>query len=105
MRFSTTDSRGWTASRKVRHFGGRAALLLFVLSTLGGLFVSANPHATSADELGDAYAKQKALQRLISRQKASIADLNASQAYLSAQIANTKDNLQAVNANLLAVKV
>jgi murein DD-endopeptidase MepM/ murein hydrolase activator NlpD len=104
MRITTTDRRGWSASRR-RTYGGRAVLLLFVLSTLGGLFLSANPHATSADELDDAYAKQKALQRLISRQKASISDLTASQAYLSAQIANTKDNLAAVNANLLAVKV
>ena len=104
MRFTTTDRRGWTASRR-RRFGGRAVLLLFVLSTLGGLFVSANPHTTAADELGDAYAKQKALQKLIARQKASINDLAASQAYLSQQIANTKDNLAAVNANLLAVRV
>jgi murein DD-endopeptidase MepM/ murein hydrolase activator NlpD len=104
MRFGTTDPRGWTASRK-RRFGGRAVLLLFVLSTMGSFLASANPHTASADELGDAYAKQKALQRLISRQKASINDLAASQAYLSAQIASTKDNLAAVNANLLAVRV
>ena len=104
MRFGTTDPRGWSASRK-RRFGGRAVLLLFVLSTMGGFLASANPHTVAADELDDAYAKQKALQRLISRQKASINDLAASQAYLSAQIANTKDNLAAVNANLLAVRV
>jgi len=72
---------------------------------MGGLFASANPHTTSADELSDAYAKQKALQKLISQQKSSINNLAASQAYLSAQIASTKDNLEAVNANLLAVKV
>jgi len=66
MRFGTTDPRGWSASRK-RRFGGRAVLLLFVLSTMGGFLASANPHMASADELGDAYAKQKALQRLISR--------------------------------------
>jgi len=104
MRIRTTDPRGWTASRK-RRYGGRAVLLLFVLSTLGGFLASANPHTASADELDDAYAKQKALQRLISRQKASINDLAANQAYLTAQIANTKDSLAAVNANLLAVKV
>jgi len=104
MRIRTTDPRGWTASRK-RRFGARAVLLLFVLSTLGGFLASANPHTASADELDDAYAKQKALQRLISRQKASINDLAANQAYLTAQIANTKDSLAAVNANLLAVKV
>jgi len=101
MRFRTTDRRGWTASRK-RRFGGRAVLLLFVLSTLGGLFTSAN---VAADDLSDAYAKQKALQKLIAHQKASIKDLNAAQALLASRIASTKDDLQAVNANLLSVKV
>jgi murein DD-endopeptidase MepM/ murein hydrolase activator NlpD len=101
MRFRTTDRRGWTASRKSR-FGGRAVLLLFVVSTLGGLFTSAN---VAADDLSDAYAKQKALQKLIAHQKASIKDLNAAQALLASRIASTKDDLEAVNANLLSVKV
>ena len=104
MRKRTTDSRGWTASRK-RRFSGRAVLLLFVLSTMGGLFTSATPHSAAADELSDAYAKQKALQKLISRQKSSITDLTSTQANLTRQIASTKDDLAAVNANLVAVKV
>jgi len=104
MRTRTTDSRGWSASRKGR-FGGRAVLLLFVLSTLGGLFVSANPNGAAADDLSDAYAKQKALQKLIANQKASIKDLNAAQALLASRIASTRDDLEAVNANLIAVKV
>src|SRR5437867_12380612 len=104
MRIRTTDRRGWSASRKDR-FSGRALLLLFVLSTLGGLFTSANPHAAAADELSDAYAKQKALERLIAKQKASIQDLNASQALLSNQISATKDDLAALTANLLTVTV
>jgi murein DD-endopeptidase MepM/ murein hydrolase activator NlpD len=106
MRIRTTDSRGWTASRNRRFtFGGRAVLLLFVLSTLGGLFTSATPHNAAADELSDAYAKQHALQKLIARQKASISELNASQAALSNQISATKDDLAALTANLLAVRV
>jgi murein DD-endopeptidase MepM/ murein hydrolase activator NlpD len=104
MRFRTTDSRGWTASRKGR-FSGRAVLLLFVLTTLGGFFTSAMPHNAAADELDDAYARQKALQRLIARQRASIQDLQASQATLSRRIAGTKGDLAEVNANLLSVKV
>ena len=104
MRIRTTDHRGWSASRK-RRFSGRAVLLLFVLSTVGGLFTSAMPHGAAADELSDAYAKQKALERLIAKQKASIRDLNASQAALSNQIAATKDDLAALTANLLAVRV
>ena len=106
MRPRTTDSRGWTASRRRRFtVSARAILLLFVLSTMGGLFTSATPHNAAADELSDAYAKQKALERLIARQKASIADLAASQAALSQEIAGTKDDLAALTANLLAVKV
>src|SRR6476661_5047471 len=106
MRNRTTDSRGWTASRRRRFtFSARAILLLFVLSTAGGLYTSATPHSAAADELSDAYAKQKALQKLIAQQKASIADLNASQSALSREIAGTKDDLAALTANLLAVKV
>jgi murein DD-endopeptidase MepM/ murein hydrolase activator NlpD len=103
MRIRTTDPRGWTASRKAR-FSGRVVLLLFVASTLGGLFASSAPPGASADELSDAYAKQKALERLISKQKASISELNASQAALSNQISATKDDLAALTANLLAVR-
>ncbi|HTK45759.1 MAG TPA: peptidoglycan DD-metalloendopeptidase family protein [Patescibacteria group bacterium] len=106
MRIPTTDSRGWTSSRRRRFtLSARAILLLFVLSTAGGLFTSATPHSAAADELSDAYAKQKALQKLIAKQKASIADLNASQSALSREIAGTKDDLAALTANLLAVKV
>jgi murein DD-endopeptidase MepM/ murein hydrolase activator NlpD len=106
MRIPATNSRGWTTSRRRRFtFSARAILLLFVLSTAGGLFTSATPHNAAADELDDAYAKQKALQRLIAKQKASIADLAASQASLSREISGTKDDLAALTANLLAVKV
>jgi murein DD-endopeptidase MepM/ murein hydrolase activator NlpD len=107
MRTRTTDSRGWTASRRRRRFtfSARAILFLFVLTTLGGVFTSANPHTTAADELSDAQNKQKALQRLIAKQKASIGDLTENQAILSARIASTKDDLAGINANLLAVKI
>jgi murein DD-endopeptidase MepM/ murein hydrolase activator NlpD len=106
MQSVTTDRRGWSASRKGRFtFSGRAVLLLFVLTTLGGVFTSANPHTTAADELSDARNKQQALQRLIAKQKASISDLTANQAILASRIADTKDNLAGINANLLAVKV
>jgi murein DD-endopeptidase MepM/ murein hydrolase activator NlpD len=103
MRIQKTDARGWTASRKNR-IRGRAVLLLFVLSTLGGLFTSATPPGASADDLSDAYAKQRALEKLISKQKASITDLAASQAALSKEISSTKDDLRALNANLIVVR-
>ena len=103
MRIHTTDSRGWTTSRKGRT-RGRAVLLLFVLATLGGLFTSVTPPSASADDLSDAYAKQHALENLISKQKASIGDLAASQVALSKEISSTKDDLRALNANLVVVR-
>jgi murein DD-endopeptidase MepM/ murein hydrolase activator NlpD len=104
MRLFTTDRRGRTSGRRGR-FNGLAVLLLFVVSTLGGLFTSGTVRTASADDLSDAYNKQKALEKLIARQRASINDLNASQATLSHRIASTKGDLAEVNANLQTVKV
>lgn len=98
------DRRGWSATSRSR-FGRRAVLLLFVLTTFGGLFTSATPRNVSADELSNAYAKQQALQKLIARQKASISSLASSQAALSSRISSTKNSLKQINANLLTVKV
>lgn len=103
MRRRTTEIRGWTTSRQSR-FGARFVVLLFALSTLGGLFTSATPRTASADELDDARARQQQLQKLISKQKASITSLAANQALLSRRISDTKTNLAAINANLLTVK-
>jgi murein DD-endopeptidase MepM/ murein hydrolase activator NlpD len=103
MRRSTTDRRGWSASPRGR-FGRRAVLLLFVLSTFGGVFTTATPRIASADELDDAYAKQQALAKLIAKQKASMRALAANQAELQSRISNTKATLSSINANLVAVK-
>ena len=97
------DRRGWSSSPRSR-FGRRAVLLLFVLTTFGGLFTSATPRVASADELSDAYAKQKALEKLIAAQKASIRSLTANQVNLASRISVTKNSLQSINANLLTVK-
>jgi murein DD-endopeptidase MepM/ murein hydrolase activator NlpD len=103
MRRRVTDHRGWSASQRGR-FGRRAVLLLFVLSTFGGLFTSATPQGVSADELDDAYNRQQQLQKQINQQKSSIRNLTESQASLSRRIGETKDSLADINANLLAVK-
>jgi murein DD-endopeptidase MepM/ murein hydrolase activator NlpD len=103
MRHDMPDRRGWRSSPRSR-FGNRAVLLLFVLTTFGGLFTSATPRTTSANQLNDAYAKQQALQKLIAKQKASIKDLNAGQAELASRISSTKSSLAAINANLLTVR-
>lgn len=103
MRRRTTEIRGWTTSRRGR-FGIRFVVLLFALSTVGGLFTTATPRTASADELDDAYSRQQQLQKLISKQKASINSLAANQAALSRRIADTKTSLDAINANLILVK-
>ncbi|HSL97477.1 MAG TPA: hypothetical protein VK831_02790, partial [Candidatus Deferrimicrobiaceae bacterium] len=68
------------------------------------MLLSLGPPATSADELSDAYKKQKQLQELIKKQKAQIANLSASQQTLSVRLGATKRSLAEVNANLQAVK-
>jgi len=82
----------------------RLVLLLLAVTTFGGMFVSTKPQGVSADALSDAYAKQKAIQKLIAQQKATIAALAANQRALSGKIAGTKNSLAEVNANLLTVR-
>ena len=87
-----------------RLFGQKAVVLVLVLTTFGGTFLSSTPPIASADELSDAYARQQELEKLIARQKASIRSLSASQAALSGRISSTKRSLSEINANLLTVK-
>jgi len=82
----------------------RLLVLALAVATFGGMFVNSTPRGVSADELSDAYARQQALQKLIARQKAAIADLTASQRTLSAKISSTKASLADINTNLLTVK-
>lgn len=103
MRARATDHRGWTASRR-RRIGARFFLLLFVLSSIGGLFTSALPGSVRGDELDDAYQRQQRLQRLIDQQKQSLRNLQANQAVLASKISGTKATLAQLNANLLTTK-
>jgi murein DD-endopeptidase MepM/ murein hydrolase activator NlpD len=103
MRRSMPDRRGWFAGRRAR-FGRRAILLLFAFSTFGSLLASTPAPTARADELDDAYQRQKTLEALIAKQKSSIKSLTAGQATLSSKIANTKHSLAEVNANLLTVR-
>lgn len=93
MRRSTPD--------RLRH---RALVALLVITTFGGTFLSATPRIASADELSDAYSRQKELEKLIAAQKAAIRNLTASQNALSGRISSTKRSLSELNANLLTVK-
>jgi murein DD-endopeptidase MepM/ murein hydrolase activator NlpD len=87
-----------------RRLGQRAILSLVLLSSFGGSLLSSTPAPVSADSLSDAFAKQKALQKLIAEQKAAIANLSANQATLSSRISNTRASLNEINANLFTVR-
>jgi murein DD-endopeptidase MepM/ murein hydrolase activator NlpD len=103
MRARATDHRGWTASRRSR-IGSRFILLLFVLSSVGGLFTSVSSAPANAGELDDAYDRQNRLQKIIDKQKQQIKNLTANQAVLAGKISGTKATLQQLNANLLTTK-
>jgi murein DD-endopeptidase MepM/ murein hydrolase activator NlpD len=103
MRRSTPDLRGRSAASRpdgVR----RVLLLLLAVTTFGGMFLTTSPRGVSADALSDAYAKQRALEKLIAQQKSAIAALTANQRTLSSRIAGTKASLSEINANLLTVR-
>jgi murein DD-endopeptidase MepM/ murein hydrolase activator NlpD len=103
MRRPAPDRRGWSTPRKpIIGRTGLAALVFVVLA--GGAFVSVSPTPASADALDTAYAKQKALQQLIARERAQIASLNASQSALSGKISSTKESLAGVISDLNEVK-
>jgi murein DD-endopeptidase MepM/ murein hydrolase activator NlpD len=106
VRHSTPDRSVRLAGPRPRRFrfAQRLILLLFAVSTFGGLFTSATPRTTRADELDDAYARQHQLEKLINQQKSSIQDLTAGQAALASRINRTRDSLADINANLLIVK-
>jgi murein DD-endopeptidase MepM/ murein hydrolase activator NlpD len=106
VRRSTPDRSVRLAGPRPRRFlvAQRLCLLLLAVSTFGGLFTSAPPSPTRADELNDAYARQHQLEKLINQQKSSIQSLTAGQANLAAKINNTVDSLRNINANLLIVQ-
>jgi murein DD-endopeptidase MepM/ murein hydrolase activator NlpD len=106
VRRSTPDPRVRRAGPRPRRHqvAQRLILLLFALSTFGGLFTSSPAPVTRADELDDAYARQQQLEKLIASQKSSIRTLNLRQETLSSKISQTKRSLAAINADLLTVK-
>jgi murein DD-endopeptidase MepM/ murein hydrolase activator NlpD len=84
-------------SRRVLFF------LLFLIPLLSGSFAApASPAA--GDELADARARQKALQRQIAQQKADMAQLTQLQGQVKLEIASTSAQLQGINADLAVVR-
>jgi murein DD-endopeptidase MepM/ murein hydrolase activator NlpD len=103
MRRSVPEARGGQTRPRPRTWR-RAFGIFLIVTLLGGTLLSLGPGATSADELSDAYRKQKQLQELIKKQKAQIANLAASQRSLSSKISSTRASLSELNANLQVVK-
>lgn len=65
---------------------------------------AAVPSPVAGDQLADAQAQQKALERKIAQQKQLIASLNTSQTRLQGQIARTKTELDGVTQDLAATR-
>ncbi len=84
----------------------RLLLALLVLPfLLGGIAApAANPPAVRGDQLSDARAQQKQLEKKISEQKQLIARLNRSQASLKGEIAATRNQLSGITDNLAATR-
>jgi murein DD-endopeptidase MepM/ murein hydrolase activator NlpD len=103
MRRPAPDRRGWS-TRPKPIIGRRGISVLMLVALAGGLFVSVAPPSVSADALSDAYAKQKALQQQIARERAQIQALSASQTALSGKISNTQSTLASVISDVATVK-
>jgi murein DD-endopeptidase MepM/ murein hydrolase activator NlpD len=80
----------------------RALLIVLLLIPLVGTPLTA-PAPIHGDELSDAYAKQRALEKQIAAQKALIAELQAAQADTAAALKDTTAKLDSVNADLTTV--
>jgi murein DD-endopeptidase MepM/ murein hydrolase activator NlpD len=109
-RTTTTPSRGpggWSGGRQRQWRGRRFAALLFVLPLLFGFFVApGSPVArpVAGDELSDAYAQQRSLERKLAAQRAQVSELQALQRNVRSDIAATRKALEAINTDLAAVK-
>ncbi len=103
MRFGTTPQAltpFGPATPRRRH---RLLFALFLVPLLSGMLVSPTANV-SGDELSDARARQKQLERQIKNQKAEVAELNRMQGRLSGAIAETRASLRAINVDLGKVR-
>lgn len=81
----------------------KLVLLLVILPFVGGLFAAPAATPVRGDDLSDAVASRKDLEKQIADQKAQVAKLDELQAGLKTDIANTSKALKSVNADLAAV--
>ncbi len=92
-----------TTGRGRRH---RLLLALLAVPFLVGVIAApaATPPPVRGDELSNAQAQQKQLERKIAEQKKLIAQINSSQASLAGQISQTRDQLSGITDNLAATR-
>jgi septal ring factor EnvC (AmiA/AmiB activator) len=97
---------GWaSASRRRGPSWRRVGAFVLLLPLVFGLLGSPTaPPAARRDELADARAKAAAMKNQIEDEKAAIAQLNALQAGLAADIVSTRRQLSGINADLTVVK-
>ena len=72
---------------------------------MGLLGAPASPPGVRGDELSDAKARQAQLKKEVAAQKQRVADLNALQGALTAEIKSTASELRGINADLKKVRV
>ena len=90
-----------TTSLRRRLFAA-ALIAPLLVGLIGGSVLAPGP--VNGDDLANAQAQQRALEKEIARQKALIAQLTASQASISGQIASTQDQLNGITDNLTATQ-
>jgi murein DD-endopeptidase MepM/ murein hydrolase activator NlpD len=95
---STPADRGGHVRRHLLH------LVLLVPLVVGLIGAQGTTQVVRGDELTDAKAKQAELKREVAAQKARVADLNALQSALASEIRETRIQLNAIGADLTAVR-
>ncbi len=88
-----------------RRLGRRLGSILLLLPLVVGLLgAPASPPGVRGDELSDAKARAAQLKKDVAEQKQRVANLNALQGALSAEIKNTAAELRGINADLKKVR-
>lgn len=103
-------SAGWSwnagSATPRRRPGRRLGTFLLLLPLVVGLLgAPASPPGVRGDELSDAKARQAQLKKEVAAQKQRVADLNALQGALTAEIKGTTAELRGINADLKKVRV
>jgi len=103
MRFGLPNRHHTPASPAPRRGRRRLLLLVVLVPLLSGAFAAPTTRV-AGDELSDAVAKQRAIEKQVARQKSQISELNALQAQVASEIALTRTALAGINADLGAVR-